>query len=267
MRIRSLIAGLLFPFLLPQSMMALEPPTLREAMLHQSVVDKQANITMGKLLVQARYEAKQIERWAIIRGQIQSLRSPLPEQKKEEELRARNDDFSQAIDAIPWVDMARVRTTWLSWYNDVRSDMGRSPYVYDSRLDDTARVWAQALKMRDERDASDVHKRSSWDSYYDYKKITDWFEDHGVVWVIRNRATTTENVWFWYYKCSQSDCTDELIDAIRGTFKFYMSEKATNGSHYRSIVQPNFTKIGLSIQVDASTNRFYLVVHYITDFE
>ena len=47
-----------------------------------------------------------------------------------------------------------------------------------------------------------------------------------------------------------------------------MSEKGkAYDAHYRSIVQPVFTKIGLDIIVVPEEYRYYLTVHYITDFE
>lgn len=45
-----------------------------------------------------------------------------------------------------------------------------------------------------------------------------------------------------------------------------MNEKGKSYDvHYRSIIQPYFTKIGLSIIVVPSEQRYYLTVHYITE--
>lgn len=73
--------------------------------------------------------------------------------------------------------MEKVRATWLSWVNEVRGNAGVPPYTYDARMDVTANAWAMVLRDRDERNASNVHRRSLADSYYDFGKITQWFED------------------------------------------------------------------------------------------
>ena len=162
--------------------------------------------------------------------------------------------------------MEKVRATWLGWVKDVRVNAGVPPYSYDARMDRTADIWASVLRDRDERNASNVHRRNLSDSYYDFSKITHWFEDHGVYAKVVNRSTTTENVGFGSYACKDIDCTDEMIAAVRKTFDFFMSEKSYNGVHYRSLIQSNFTKIGFSVQVNTTSGRYYVVIHYITEF-
>jgi hypothetical protein len=96
--------------------------------------------------------------------------------------------------------------------------------------------------------------------------IDSWFIARGVNPKIVSRAKHTENVGYGYYSCSQSDCTDTLIASIRSTYDFFMSEKGkAYDAHYRSIVQPNFSKIGLDVIVVPSERRYYLTVHYITE--
>lgn len=48
--------------------------------------------------------------------------------------------YSAASD-IPNIDINRVRSEWLKWYNDIRTSEGLTPYIYDARLDTTARAW------------------------------------------------------------------------------------------------------------------------------
>jgi hypothetical protein len=166
--------------------------------------------------------------------------------------------------SIPSVDIDQVRSTWLGWYNDVRKGMWRSPYTYDARLDNTAYAWNQVFANGK---GQNHHRRNPWDSYYDYPVITEWFRDRGVVGKVVSGATTTENVGWGTYACSSSDCTGTLIASIRSTFDFFMSEKSYNGAHYRSVVSSAFTKIGLSVIVVPSERRYYLTVHYITEFQ
>lgn len=177
-----------------------------------------------------------------------------------------NVNLSYSVNTeIPWVDMDRVRSTWNSWYTDVRANLGLSGYTYDKRLDRTASDWNEVFAAGN---WLNHHRRSPTDSYYNYSKITDWFRARGVVGKLIGGATTTENVGYGYYRCSSSDCTDTLISSIRSTFDFFMSEKwKSYDAHYRSIVQPHFTKIGLAISVIPSENRYYMTIHYITEFE
>ncbi len=169
------------------------------------------------------------------------------------------------VTSIPWVDMSRVRSTWLSFYNSTRSELGLAPYSYDARLDVTAHSWnIEFAKWR----GQNHHRRSPSDSYYNFNIISNWFKDRGVIGKVSWGATTTENVWYGYYNCRSSECTDSLIASIRTTYDFFMSEKGkAYDAHYRSIVQPVFTKIGLDIIVVPEEYRYYLTVHYITDFE
>ncbi|MDR0369264.1 MAG: hypothetical protein LBH96_01685 [Candidatus Peribacteria bacterium] len=65
-----------------------------------------------------------------------------------------------------------------------------------------------------------------------------------------------------YYKCSSNDCTDTLIKQLKTTWDFFMSEKKSNGSHYRAITTSHFTQMGIGVSIDSSTNRYYMVIHY-----
>lgn len=162
----------------------------------------------------------------------------------------------------PYVDMERVRSVWALWYNDTRSALGLGAYSYDNRLNSTAYGWnIEFAKWK----ALNHHTRNPWDGYYNFAVIDQWFIARGVNPIVISRAKHTENVGYGRYSCSSLDCTDTLIRSIRTTFEFFMSEKGKSyDAHYRSIVQPNFTKMGLSIIVVPDEQRYYLTVHYIT---
>ena len=161
------------------------------------------------------------------------------------------------------VDMSRVRSTWLGWYNDTRWSLGIGSYRYDTRLDSTAYDWNQVFTSGK---GQNHHRRNLWDSYYSFSTIDRWFLTRGINPIVINRAKHTENVGYGSYSCSSSDCTDVLIRSIRSTFDFFMSEKGkAYDAHYRSIIQPNFSKIWLSVIVVPGERRYYLTVHYITE--
>ena len=161
------------------------------------------------------------------------------------------------------VDMARIRSTWLGWYNDTRWSLGIGSYSYDTHLDSTAHDWN--IKFSEWRGINH-HTRNPGDGYYNFAIIDQWFIARGVNPKIVNRAKHTENVGYGYYSCSSSDCTDAMIRSFRSTFDFFMSEKGkAYDAHYRSIVQPNFSRIGLDIIVVPTEKRYYMTVHYITE--
>jgi hypothetical protein len=81
-----------------------------------------------------------------------------------------------------------------------------------------------------------------------------------------NRSKHTENVGYGYYHCTDSDCTSELIASIRTTWNFFMSEKGKSyDAHYRSIINPYFTKVGMDIIIVPGEKRYYLTMHFITE--
>ena len=170
---------------------------------------------------------------------------------------------SSNIPSPPNVDMNRVRSEWLTWTNSVRLEQWLSPYSIDTRLNTTAYDWT--IEFANSK-WSNHHRRNPSDSYYSFSTIDNWFMKRGINPKIINRSKHTENVGFWTYSCSSSDCTNTLIQSIRSTFNFFMSEKGKSyDAHYRSIVQPNFSKIGLSVIVVPEEQRYYLTVHYITE--
>ncbi len=172
-------------------------------------------------------------------------------------------DSSPNISTLIWVDMTRVRSTWLGWYNDTRGSLGLGSYSYDSRLDSTAHDWN--IRFADGKWLNH-HRRNPWDSYYDFPVIDAWFTARGVSPKVINRSKNTENVGYGYYDCNSSDCTDALIRSIRTTYDFFYSEKwKAYDAHYRSIVNPYFTRVGMDIIVVPSERRYYLTMHFITE--
>ena len=157
------------------------------------------------------------------------------------------------------IDMSQVRQTWLDWYNGVRADAGLSAYTYNSYLNDSATTWSEYMKST----GSMSHMRPGQTSYYDYAKITDWFKNLGLTFNNEHGVTYSENIGAGTYRCSSSDCTQTLINAIKNIFDGYMAEKGTSyTAHYDSVMNKYFKEIGLGISIDTSKEWFYLTVHY-----
>jgi hypothetical protein len=164
---------------------------------------------------------------------------------------------SSSVTPIAGVDMARVRSTWLGWYNDTRTSRWLTPYGYDSRLDSTAHDWN--IVFAGSR-GTNFHERTPGDGYYNYPIINEWFRVRGVNPPVISRVNHSENVSYGYYRCSESDCTDELISAIRSSYTFFINSTV----HSKSVYQSNFTKIGIDVIVVPTENRYYVTVHYMT---
>lgn len=186
----------------------------------------------------------------------------LSEIKKEE---ISNDNSKESTYNLQNIDINMVKDTWLSWYNEARKPLGRNAYSYNLTLEKTALDWSKVTKSR----WTMSHKRDLSDSYYNYNKITSWFKDRWVICKNIYGVTHTENIWIWYFSCSDWECTDELINWVRETFDFFMSEKnKTNKTHYQSVVNKYFTKMGLWIELQETSSwkfKYYLTVHYCTE--
>ena len=84
---------------------------------------------------------------------------------------------------------------------------------------------------------------------------------------IKWAASFSESIGYGSYKCSKSDCTQELITAIKKTWTWLiMKEKSSNGSHYRAVVMKHFTQMWVWIAIDKYHNRYYVVFHYWVNF-
>ncbi|MDR0861036.1 MAG: CAP domain-containing protein [Candidatus Peribacteria bacterium] len=167
---------------------------------------------------------------------------------------------------LPHVNVQKVRDTVLSWHNGERTSVGVSPYGYSSDFEATAQTWATYLK--DTATTNNTHVRTAGDGYYNYDKITAWFAGLGIEFPVLTggRASFSESVGRGYYTCKSSDCTENLITAIRTTRDdLFMKEKPSNGSHYRAVVMSHFTQVGVGISIDPVKKRYYMVVHYGVD--
>ncbi len=159
------------------------------------------------------------------------------------------------------VDIEKVKSAWLGWNNAARAEAGLHAYTYNDQLAYTAILWSNKAKGRGYID----HKRNGQTAYYDYDMIKDWFQYWGLTFQNVNRVTFTENIGWGTYSCTQGDCTQKMIDAIRHTFDFFMAEKGKSyRPHYNSLMNQYFKEIGMGIAVDTTKKKIYLTIHYGT---
>lgn len=171
-----------------------------------------------------------------------------------------SDNFSN-------IDEQKVRNAILSRHNEERKNIWANPYNYNLDLEWSATL--RANKIADSHKTSNFHLRNAWDWYYNYNSILNRFSG---LWItfwksVKWAASFSETVWYGTYKCSKSDCTQDLITAIKKTWiNLIMKEKASNGSHYKAATMKHFTQMWAWIAIDKSNNRYYLVIHYWINF-
>lgn len=169
--------------------------------------------------------------------------------------------------SIDWVDTQKLTQKILDWHNQERKSLGLEPYSYHSNLEKSATLWANQL--RDGEITVNMHARNEDDGYYNYNSILEWFDR---LWISFADASGgagsfSESIWWWYYKCSKSDCTDSLIEALGSTWNFFMGEKNRNGDHYKAIASKGFSQVWFGVSVDTAKKRYYFVVHYWTNVD
>lgn len=171
-----------------------------------------------------------------------------------------SDNFSN-------IDEQKVRNAILSRHNEERKNIWANPYNYNLDLEWSATL--RANKIADSHKTNNFHLRNAWDWYYNYNSILNRFSG---LWItfwksVKWAASFSETVWYGTYKCSKSDCTQDLITAIKKTWTWLiMKEKSSNGSHYKAATMKHFTQMWMWIAIDKSNNRYYLVIHYGVDF-
>ena len=164
----------------------------------------------------------------------------------------------QSYQTLPNVDFERVRTARLGRHNDLRA------YRYHSELERTAKKRADYLVSLGRR----THQRSAKDGYYSYPAIKVRFSDQGVkfTWETAGKSAFSESIGYRTYRCSSQDCTQELIDATKKIFDAFAAEWE-GGPHYRALMMPNFTQMGLGFEFDPVKKYVYTVIHYGTEIE
>lgn len=167
-----------------------------------------------------------------------------------------------SIASAQTVDMWRVQQQRITRINTERATLGRSPYVLDVRLNETAQNWANYLRDKNITNPRRIHQRTPSDGYYHYNNILNRFKKQGVRFEGRGTAYT-EIVGRWVVRCRQQECTDELIAATKSTRQFFMKEKyrKSRWPHYKAIVSQKFDRMGISVAVDRKTGRYWMVGH------
>jgi uncharacterized protein YkwD len=163
-----------------------------------------------------------------------------------------------------FIDIAMLQETRLQWVNELRVSRGRQQLSLHPLLHKTAADRSETMHHKGIAD----HRRFAHSAYYSYGELENRFADRWIQFVNVSRATFTENIGRSSFRCSQEDCTQKAIDAMRQTFEFYLREEGTkNDAHRRTMIHPLFQIVWLWISVDESTRKFYLTTHYGTQIK
>ena len=169
---------------------------------------------------------------------------------------------SGSID-LPFVNAEKIREAWLSWHNDERTSKWLEKLNYQSDLERTATDRSTSLVEK-----YTGHKRPGMSWYYNYNGLKKWFSEREVNFVDTSGAKSlfSENIGYRYYKCNSWDCTETALKALRKIFDGYLKE-GNNGVHYKAIVMPHFTQMGVGVKVNPQNNMIYATLHYGVDIQ
>lgn len=170
----------------------------------------------------------------------------------------------QSYQTLENIDFDQVRGAWLQWHNDLRATEGLEPYRYHSDLEKSAKSWSDQLANLEIK--SWTHKRKETDGYYSYPSIKERFSNLGIFFPKETggRSAFSESVGYRSLNCASNDCTDALIRATKRIFETFAAE-GKGGAHYKAIMMPHFTYVGLGFQLDSAKKTVYVVIHYAGD--
>ena len=143
------------------------------------------------------------------------------------------------------VDTQKIQQERLGWVNYERSIRGLQTLQLDETLNNTA--IERANYLWNNRKFTKYHQRP-WQTCANY-----WCYDPGQRFLERGVSQYAgETVLYGGYRCGQDDCTDTLIDAAKwymggpsGFLGLIIGEMSYNGVHYRMMLNPKITKIGV----------------------
>lgn len=177
----------------------------------------------------------------VVSEKVLAIRARLAEKKAEQTIE--EEPIESAIYTMN-VNTQKIQEERLGWINYERSTKGLQPLVLDETLNTTAIEWANYLG--ESRKFSRMHQRpgqsctNAW--CYD---VTNRFLERGV-------SNGAESIMYGGYKCTIDDCTEQFIETTRGRIGgpsgflgFLLGEKSYNGVHYRMMMNPNYTKLGV----------------------
>ncbi|MCX6740672.1 MAG: CAP domain-containing protein [Candidatus Parcubacteria bacterium] len=138
--------------------------------------------------------------------------------------------------------------------NYERTKRGKPAIVSDQRMADTAAVWAEQMYLQ----GAMTHTRVPVNMI-------------AREWVWQNFKIGFRESWGWLYENigggsyrRSSGINESVMASMDDLFDFYMSEEATNGIHYQTIMHDHLTHVGVGYYFDGTNDsgNLYTVLHY-----
>jgi|GEM_PF-1098612 len=138
--------------------------------------------------------------------------------------------------------------------NYERTKRGHAAIVSDQRMIDTASVWA-----------NEMHKQG---------QITHTRLPVNMIareWVWQNFKIGFREDWGWLYENigggsynRSQGINESIMKSMDDLFDYYMSEEATNGIHFQTIMHDHLTHVGVGFYFDGNNDsgKLYTVLHY-----
>ncbi len=166
------------------------------------------------------------------------------------------------------INQNEIKNYWLSLHNSKRQNLWLNNYIYSQNLQNTAIEWSYNNYFKQSMD----HKRNSWDSWYDSKKINNWFEERWVVCPVSGSTTTSESIAKYWFYCNDWECSDEFKDSLKVIFDLYYAEKNLSypeNAHYLAIVSKDLKSLWFWYTLSAGKyddyNQYYITTHYCSE--
>lgn len=153
-------------------------------------------------------------------------------------------------DLIKNVDWDKVQEEILRRHNDERSKKWLILYTSNSSLNYSALTRANQI-ANEERKTGNTHLRKSTDKYYSTESIKNWFYD---LWIYVD--TFSESNAYWYYKCTKSDCTQEILSVLKKCF----NRTFLNAGHYKAVISTTYDQVW--VWVAKNGNWVWMTAHY-----
>lgn len=138
--------------------------------------------------------------------------------------------------------------------NYERTKRGKAAIISDQRMADTAATWANEM--------------------YNQGQITHTRLPENMiarVWVWNNFKIDFCEDWGWLYENigggnynRSSGINESVMASMDSLFDYYMSEEASNGIHYQTIMHDHLTHVGVGYYFDGNNDSgsLYTVLHY-----
>lgn len=138
--------------------------------------------------------------------------------------------------------------------NYERTTRGKPAIVSDQRMIDTASVWANEMHNQGQI----THTRLPVNMI-----AREWVWQNFKVGFREDWGWLYENIGGGNYNRSQG-INESIMNSMDNLFDFYMSEEASNGIHYQTIMHDHLTHVGVGFYFDGNNDSgsLYTVLHY-----